>query len=213
MMVEGRPFMHFVELLIICMILPLTQPPGAAPAATDCADRLEPGTYGVPAAEPAFRAGLLAVPGFRPIYLEKHSAPEADPALCNYVTVYDVFRLSYREPRSLLAGCYGDFTGDGRRGYALLLQGEGGVVIPHVFVAVPPRYRAFKLPKVVDPYGFNEDQRLWPGPFCLKKPAGGQFKFLEIGSVHVVGDVIEVGWYAYYWSPDKAGFEAVLVKD
>ncbi len=67
MMVEGRPFMHLVELLIICMILPLTQPPGAASAATDCAERLEPGAYGVPTTEPAFRTGLLAVPGFRPI--------------------------------------------------------------------------------------------------------------------------------------------------
>ncbi len=39
-MIEGRPFMHLAELLIIFMILPMRQPPGAASAAT-CAERLE----------------------------------------------------------------------------------------------------------------------------------------------------------------------------
>ncbi len=86
-------------------------------------------------------------------------------------------------------------------------------MIPHVFVAVPPRYRVFKLPKVTDPYGFSEDHTLWPGPFCQKKPADRQYKFLESGSVRVVGDVIQVGWYGCYWSPDKKGFEAVLIAD
>ncbi len=176
--------------------------------------RFAPGAYGVLATDPAVRAGLLAVPGFRPIYLEKNSVlEETDPTLCDYVTAYDVFHLSYREPRPLLAGCYEDFNGDGRRDYALLLQGGGGEVIPYVFLAVPPRYRVFALPKVTDPYGFNEDRTLWPGPFCQKKPANGQYKFLESGSVHVVGDVMQVGWYGYYWSPDKKGFEAVLIQD
>ncbi len=202
---------------LVCFFLflwsPLLTSPLGAGASTDCAQRFAPGAYGVPATDPAVRAGLLTVSGFRPIYLEKRSVEEADPAVCDYVTAYDVFRLSYREPRPLLAGCYGDFNGDGRRDYALLLRSAGGEVIPHVFLAVPPRYLVSTLPKVTDPYGFNEDRTLWPGPFCHKKPASGQYKFLESGSVHVVGDVIQVGWYGYYWSPDTVRFEAVLIQD
>ncbi len=151
--------MHLARLLIVFWILLLAPAPGAA-VATDCAQHFAPGAYGVPATDPAVRAVLLTVPGFRPIYLEKQIVEETDPAVCDYVTSYDVFRLSYREPRPLLAGCYGDFNGDGRRDYALLLQGAGGEVIPHVFVAVPPRYRVFALPKVTDPYGYNEDHTL-----------------------------------------------------
>ncbi len=191
MMLEGLPFMHLARFLILFWILLLVPLP-AATTATDCAQRFAPGAYGVPATDPAVRASLLTVPGFRPIYLEKHID---------------------REPRPLLAGCYGDFDSDGRRDYALLLQGAGGEVIPHVFVAVPPRYRVFVLPKVTDPYGFGEDRTLWPGPFCQKRPANGQYKFLESGSVHVVGDVIQVGWYGYYWSPEVKRFEAVLIQD
>ncbi len=177
------------------------------------AQRFAPGAYGVPATDPAVRAGLLTVAGFRPIYLEKRSVlEETDPALCDYATAYDVFRLNYQEPRPLLAGCYGDFNGDGRRDYALLLQGAGGEVIPHVFLAVPPHYRAFALPKVTDPYGFNEDQTLWPGPFCRQKPPNGQYKAFE-SSVRVIGDVIQVGWYGYYWSPKTMRFEPVLIQD
>ncbi len=41
----------------------------------------------------------------------------------------------------------------------------------------------------------------------------GQHKVLEGGSVHVVGDVVEAGWYAYYWSPETMRFEAVLIQD
>jgi len=184
-----------------------------AGASTDCAQRFAPGAYGVPATDPAVRAGWLTVSGFRPIYLEKRSVEETDPAVCDYVTAYDVFRLNYREPRPLLAGCYGDFKGDGRRDYALLMRAADGEVIPHVFLAAPSRYRVFKLPRVTDPYGFNENRTLWPGPFCHKKPAGGQYKFLEGGSVHVVGDVIQVGWYGYYWSPGTKRFTAVQIQD
>src|SRR2546425_10157643 len=204
--------MRLARLLIVFLILLLVPALGAG-ATVDCAQRFATGAYGVPATDPAVRAGLLAVPGFRPIYLEKHSDEQADPSLCEYTTAYDIFRLSYQESKPLLAGCYGDFNGDGRRDYALLMQGAGGEVIPHVFLAVPPRYRVFALPKVTDPYGFNEDRTLWPGPFCQHKPANGQFKFLESGSVHVVGDVIQVGWYGYYWSPDTDRFEAVLIQD
>ncbi len=207
----GHSRMHLARLFLIFWILLLVPPPGAA--ATDCAQRFAPGAYGVPATDPVIRAGLLTVSGFQPIYLEKRSVlQETDHALCDYVTAYDVFRLSYREPQPLLAGCYGDFNGDGRRDYALLLQGAGGEVIPHVFLAVPPRYRVFALPKVTDPYGFSEDRTLWPGPFCRKKPANGQYKAFE-SSVRVVGDVIQVGWYGYYWSPDAMRFEAVLIQD
>lgn len=212
MMLEGS-FMKRARFLLFFWVLVATPALSSAAATVDCAQRFVPGAYGVPATDSAVRSGLLTVPGFRPIYLEKRSVEETDPSLCDYATAYDVFRLNYRDPRPLLAGCYGDFNGDGNRDYALLLQGSGGEVIPHVFVAALPHYRVYKLPKVTDPYGFNEDHTLWPGPFCQKKPADGQYKFLENGSVHVVGDVIQVGWYGYYWSPEKREFEAILIQD
>ena len=120
----GYPGTRLVYFFLFLWSLLLS--PAGAGASTDCAERFAPGAYGVPATDSAVRAGLLTVPGFRPIYLEKRSIEEKDPAVCDYVTVYDVFRLSYREPRPLLAGCYVDFNVDGTRDYYLLIRGAGG---------------------------------------------------------------------------------------
>ncbi len=57
--------------LFIFWILLLAPVSGATVATTDCAQRFVPGAYGVPATDPAVRADLLTVSGFRPIYLEK----------------------------------------------------------------------------------------------------------------------------------------------
>ncbi len=186
---------------------------GPVSASTDCSERFQAGSFGVPVDEPAVRAGALAVSGFAPMYLEKRKVEDSDPALCRYVTTYDVFRLIPGQGSSLLAGCYGDFDGDGRRDYALLLREVGGTkVIAYVFLARTPRYLAFPLGPITDPYGFNEDTSLWPGPFCHRKPENGTFRALE-SEIRVFGDIIQVGWYAHYWLPAEQRFQGVLVED
>jgi hypothetical protein len=147
------------------------------------------------------------------MYLEKRRVEESDPAVCRYVTAYDVFRLTSGQGSGLLAGCYGDFDGDGQRDYALLLREVGGTkVIARVFLARTPRYLVFALGPIIDPYGFNEDPTLWPGPFCQRIPTDGRYRALE-SEIHVFGDVIRVGWYAYYWLPAEQRFQDVLVAD
>ena len=32
-------------------------------------------------------------------------------------------------------------------------------------------------------------------------------------SLHVTGDIIQVGWYAYYWLPTEQRFQSVLIAD
>ncbi len=200
-------------MLILCAGLLMSGTAKPVTASTDCSSRFLVGSYGVPADEPAVRDGLLAVSGFTPIYLERHGVEVSDPATCEYVTAYDVFRLVYNQRRQLLAGCYGDFDGDGRRDYALLLRkADGSDVIPHIFLARPPGYSIIALDKVTDPYGFNEDHSLWPGPFCHGKPKDGIFQALE-SRIRVFGDVMQVGWYAYYWLPQEQRFQTVLVED
>ncbi len=182
-------------------------------ASTDCSERFQAGSYGVPVDEPAVRAGALAVSGFAPMYLEKRRVEVSDPAVCRYVTAYDVFRLTADQGSGLLAGCYGDFDGDGQRDYALLLREVGGTkVIAHVFLARTPRYLVFALGRITDPYGFNEDPSLWPGPFCKRKPRSGRYRALD-SEIRVFGDVIQVGWYAYYWLPAEQRFQDVLIED
>ncbi len=199
-----------VAILTITLAVIFTRSDGAV----DCSGRFTAGAYGVPADDPAVRSGRLTVKGFTPIYLNKQPVEEADPEPCRYVTAYDVFQLVYESRRGLLlAGCYGDFDGDGRRDYALLLASAAGdKVLPHVFLARGGGYRVVALDPVTDPYGFNQDRSLWPGPFCLKKPETGVFKSFDEETT-VVGDVIQVGWYGYVWRRKAERFEALQVLD
>lgn len=207
--------MQYLSLVLtLCVGLLLLSALGSESASRDCAEDIQAGAYGVPLDEPAVRAGALVVPGFAPIYLEKRKVEVSDPSLCTYVTTYDVFRLTTGQSGRLLAGCYGDFSGVGRRDYALLLREFGGArVVPYVFLARPPHYVAFALGRIVDPYGFGEDRSLWPGPFCHRKPGNGMYRVLEGQMIRVVGDVIQVGWYAYYWLPAEQRFQDVLIAD
>ena len=85
-------------------------------------------------------------------------------------------------------------------------------MLPHIFLAREGGYRVFTLNPVTDPYGFNEDRFLWPGPFCLKKPETGLFEAFDEETT-VVGDVIQVGWHGYVWRPGTERFEALQVLD
>lgn len=202
------------SLIAVMLLLTLSVVLARDGDAVDCSGRFRVGAYGVPADDPALRSGALTVQGFTPIYLNKQRLEETDSETCRYVTAYDVFRLVYKGRVGLLvAGCYGDFDGDGRRDYALLLaSAEGDKALPYVFLARGTGYLVVVLDPVVDPYGFNRDRSLWPGPFCLKKPATGVFKGFDEETT-VVGDVIQVGWYGYVWRRNVNQFEALQVID
>jgi hypothetical protein len=114
----------------------------------------------------------------------------------------------------LLAGCYGDFDGDGRRDYALLLaSASGDKVLPHVFLARGGRYRVVVLDPVTDPYGFNEDPFSLAWSVLSKRPRSGVFEGFDDEKTTVVGDVIQVGWYGYAWRRKGERFEAIQVQD
>jgi hypothetical protein len=88
-----------------------------------CAERFQAGSYGVPVDELACRTGAFTVYGFAPMYLKMQNFELSHDADCRYSTAYDVFRLILGQGGRSLAGCYGDFDGDGRRDYALRLKG------------------------------------------------------------------------------------------
>jgi hypothetical protein len=119
--------------------------------------------------------------GFSPLYVQKLPVAMATAADCDYVYTGDMFRL-VESPTALFAGCIGDFNGDGRPDMALLMK----------------RQR--------DPYGFNEDTSVWPGPFCHPKPPNGVFESEVGGKATVVGDLFTIGWLTYFWSTDANRF-------
>jgi hypothetical protein len=183
--------------------------------AVDCSDKFPVGLFALAPIEVAPVAGL--VNGFSPVYIAKQpvlieaSAP-GDP--CEFVYGVDVFRLTHeKEPGALVAGCRGDFDGDGKRDYVVLLRRRtDGVRLAYAFLA---RGGSFQVVEV----GLYGEPPAWSGPYCSPKPRSGIFEapdFEETGGgekVRVVGDLITMGWFTYYWRPDLKRFEAILTTD
>ena len=140
------------------------------------------------------------------------SGPE-DP--CELVYGFDVFEFTAATtPGALVAGCAGDFQGNGSRDYVVLLRRDvDGRYVPHVFLR---RGRTFDVVEL-EPHA--TDDSAWFGPFCQPKPQAGTFQppdFEGTGErvrVPVVGDLFTVGWWTYYWRPDLKRFEAILTTD
>jgi len=183
--------------------------------AADCLDRFPEGRFGVPLSHQAVRAGQLAVEGFAPLYLIKQPMKVPEKETCDHVYTGDVFRLvETRATGALLAGCTGDFEGSGRIAFALLMKRQrDGAVIPMVFRSRATRYEVTRIDGIVDPYGFNEDHSIWPGPMCLTKPPSGVFESEVGGKVNVVGDLFVIGWKTYFWNPASKRFDAILTSD
>jgi hypothetical protein len=182
--------------------------------AADCLDRFPAGRFGIPLSHPAVAA--LADPGFAPLYVLRQGLALAGADDCRYVTTGDVFRLRETPvPGALLAGCVGDFDGDGRADVALLVKRRrDGAVTPVVFLSGGPRSAVTEIDGITDPYGFAEDPSIWPGPFCIPKPPSGRFRStVGEADVAVVGDLFTVGWRTYFWNPTAGRFEAVLTSD
>jgi len=154
--------------------------------------------------------------GFSPLYVVKQPITISRAEDCQYVFTGDVFRMvETRGVGAMLAGCVGDFDGDGRADVALLMKRQrDGVVVPFVFRSQGPKYQATEIEGITDPQGFGEDKSVWPGPFCIPKPTSGVFKSsVSDDSVNVVGDLFTVGWKTYFWNSTLGRFDGILTTD
>ena len=127
-----------------------------------------------------------------------------------------MFRISdLPTPEALLAGCIGDFDGDGRADVALLMKrARDSAVAAFVFEARGTSYHVTRIEGITDPYGFAEDKTVWPGPFCIPKPASGIFtEAVEGQKTNVVGDLFTIGWKTSFWNPAAGRFDATLTSD
>ncbi len=157
--------------------------------------------------------------GFTVVHILKKSLPiehSGSGDACEEVYAGDVFEIvaETTAPGGLVAGCAGDFLGRGARDFAILLRRTGdGRYVPHVFLA-----RGLTFEVVALEAHATEDSG-WFGPFCQPKPQDGIFRAPDFegtgrgAEVPVVGDLITVGWWTYYWRPDLERFGAVLTTD
>lgn len=190
----------------------LLVPVASAGGAPNCMDRFPEGWYGIPVDHPAIGVTPILA-GFSPLYVQKLPVAIATPADCEYVYTADVFRL-VASPTALLAGCIGDFDGDGRPDVALLMRRQGdGRIMPVVLRSLGARRDVTLIEAITDPYGFNEDPTVWPGPFCVPRPPNGVFASDVGDRVAVVGDLFTIGWRTYFWSTATHRFESILTSD
>ncbi len=179
--------------VIICCIFFLLASSGYLHA-EDCTKKFTIGEYGIPQSDSVVASGLPYGKQYEPVYLEKREVQEK-LELCAYVYTFDVFQLRLkREGRFLLAGCYGDFNGDGKRDYTLLLRNIADETIQlRVFIHEPDGYRVIPIQK---PAALKDES---PIPICIRKPPDGIFVGLEEQKYKVTGDLIHYGWYTYFW--------------
>lgn len=184
--------------------------------AVDCSERFPVGRFALSEKEAALLTGKLK--GFSLVHILKKPLPmmssgAEDP--CEFVYGVDVFEFTAGStPGALVAGCAGDFRGNGSRDYAVLLKSRvDGRYIPRVFLT---RGRGFDIAELA-PHA--TDDSVWFGPFCQVKPHAGVFQSPDFEGrrdsvqVPVVGDLITVGWWTYYWRPDRKRFDAILTTD
>ena len=203
-------------LLACCLVIALGVGMGSVSQAggADCMDRFPEGRFGVSTSRPI--VAKLAVPEFSPLYLVKRALTIARPEDCRYVYMGDVFRMTDTPTsRALLAGCIGDFDGDGRTDVALLMKrARDAAVAAFVFQARGADYQVTRIEGVTDPYGFAEDKTVWPGPFCIPKPPRGVFASpIEGQKINVGGDLFTLGWKTYFWNPAGGRIDAILTGD
>lgn len=182
--------------------------------AFDCMDRFPEGRFGIALSHPA--VAKLVLEGFSPLFVVKQPITIARPEDCQNVYTGDVFRMiEARAVGTLLAGCVGDFDGDGRADFALLMKRRrDGVVVPFIFQSRGSQYRATEIEGITDPQGFAQDKSVWPGPFCTPKPANGVFKsWVDGDTINVVGDLFTIGWKTYFWNPTLGRFDGILTTD
>ncbi len=183
--------------------------------AVDCSQRFPLGAFALTPAEAALVAGKVT--GFSPIRVLKKpvevtSSGADDP--CEFVYGFDVFEFTDEQrPGALVAGCRGDFDGDGAPDYVVLLRRRtDGVKVAYAFLSRGGTFEVIEL-------GLYGEPPAWSGPYCSPRPRTGIFEgpdFQGRGErvrVRVVGDLITVGWSTYYWRPDLKLFDAIATTD
>lgn len=198
------------------LLVALSASVGHGMHSVDCSARYPVGAFALAERDAARVAGTAS--GFSLVYVRKKSllmtaSGSEDP--CEFVYGGDVLEITRaRTPDALVAGCEGDFRGQGVRDYVVLLRRiVDGRYVPHIFLA---RGRAFDV-VTLEPYA-TEDSA-WFGPACAPKPRDGVFEAPDLegtgtpARAAVVGDLITVGWWTYYWHPDLRRFEGILTSD
>ncbi len=183
--------------------------------AVDCSQRFPLGSFALTSAQAALVAGKVT--GFSPVYIlkksvEVNSSGAGDP--CEFVYGFDVFEFTDEQrPDALVAGCSGDFDGDGARDYVILLTRRADrVKVAYAFLTRGGTFEVIEL-------GLYGEPPAWSGPYCSPRPRAGIFEGPDFeGSgervrVRVVGDLITMGWSTYYWRPDLKRFDAILTTD
>jgi hypothetical protein len=199
---------------LACLAALLSELPSASQA-MDCSDKFPVGSFALSRNDIAPPVGT--VKGFSPVYISKKplvmtASGTGNP--CEFVYGFDVFEFSDgKRADALVAGCSGDFDGDGQRDYVVLLRRDADAArFAYAFLARGGTFQVVDL-------GTYGDPPAWSGPYCSPRPRNGIFEapdFEGTGSgtkVRVFGDLITMGWSTYYWRPDLNRFGSVLTTD
>lgn len=175
--------------------------------AEDCAKQFKIGEFGIPQSDSIAASTLPDGKRYKPVYMEKREV-HVKPELCPFTYPLDVFQLHLkRDPRFLLAGCYGDVNSDGKRDYVLLLRHIADDRIQlHVFIHTPGGYRDIPLQTPAALKDYEQDI-----PHCIRKPPDGIFRGFDEDKFTVTGDVISYGWFSYYWEGN--GLKEIITRD
>ena len=198
------------------LLVALSAAVGHGMQSVDCSARYPVGAFALAEGDAVRVVG--AASGFSLVHVRKKpllmtASGSEDP--CELVYGGDVLELTRaRTPDALVAGCEGDFRGQGVRDYVVLLRRiVDGHYVPHVFLT---RGREFDV-VMLEPYA-TEDSA-WFGPACAPRPRDGVFQAPDLegtgkpARAAVVGDLITVGWWTYYWRPDLRRFQEILTSD
>jgi len=174
--------------------------------AEDCAAKFRIGEFGIPQSDPVIASGALYGTESEPVYMEKKAVTET-PEVCRYVYAFDVFRPTLdKDERFLIAGCYGDFNGDNKRDYVLMLRSASDQKIRlQVYIWSIAGYQAIPV------QGARQFDAELPIPMCERMPKNRIFVGLENQQFTVKGDVLHYGVYSYFWEGN--GLRGILTSD
>jgi hypothetical protein len=95
-----------------------------------------------------------------PLFVVRRPVAVDVPDTCHFIGLSDVFRLS-EKPSGLLAGCAGDFDGDGQKDYALLMRDKRDAVAKtFVFQSRGKDFQVTQIGVARDRYGYDEDKSI-----------------------------------------------------
>lgn len=173
---------------------------------------------GVAQNDPEVIAGKFKVAGWVPVYIGVRTVTET-LAGRNETWEEDAF-TSERKADSLLAGCIGDFNGDGAKDYLLVVKRvENRDHNMFVFIAQRKGYRVMAMgsdepfvPTDINDHRVHNEAYGPQTPECGERPKSGIYQpFEDEPGYRVVGDIVTFSWFSYFWK--EGSFEGVLSSD